>query len=60
MLGTGAFGDAPFFMGGDNMEAMRKESFPERYRDHPYWQNNGVIYLGGGVEAAVEDRVDAA
>ena len=58
MLGTGAFGDAPFFVGGNNMEELKKESFPERYRGHPYWQNNGVIYLGG--PGAAVDGIDAA
>ena len=41
MLATGAFNS-----GTDNMEKMIKESFPKRYRDHPYWIPNGVIYLG--------------
>ena len=59
LLATGAFGDAPWYIGGNNMEELRRESFPERYRDHPYWQNNGVVYIGG-LGAAAADGVDAA
>ena len=57
-LGTGAF---DFIPGDINMDGMRKESFPERYQDHPYWEDNGVVYVGAAhALGAVADGVDAA
>ena len=36
---TGAFNS-------DQGTKFKKESFPERYWDHPYWTPNGTYYLG--------------
>ena len=61
LLATGAFGPPPFYLWADVPDNMKLEkgNFPERYREHPYWQDNGVVYLGGLADDPPEG-VDAA